>query len=57
MKAVAVLHAFYQSVTNLFTGYRLHPWIEPQNQENPKVESASQRQYFVSHIDDYCDCV
>lgn len=57
MKAVAVLHSLYQSVANLFTGQHLRPWIEPQNQENPKVESATQRQYFVSHIDDYCDCV
>lgn len=57
MKAVTVLQSLYQSLVSLFVSRHHHPWTEPQAQENPKVESASQRQYFVSHIDDYCDCV
>ncbi|WP_165601736.1 hypothetical protein [Methylobacillus sp. MM3] len=57
MKAATVLQSLYQSFAKLFASSHLRPWTEPQNQENPKVESASQRQYFVSHIDDYCDCV
>jgi hypothetical protein len=57
MKAVYVLQALYHSVTQLFASRHPHPWNDPQSQENPRVESASQRQYFVSHIDDYCDCV
>ena len=57
MKAATVLQSLYQSLASLFASRPLHPWTEPQTQENPKVESASQRQYFVSHIDDYCDCV
>jgi hypothetical protein len=57
MKAVAVLQSLYHSVAHLVAGHHLHSWMEPRFQEYPKVESASQRQYFVSHIDDYCDCV
>lgn len=57
MKAATVLQSLYQSLANLFASRHLRPWTEPQNQENPRVESASQRQYFISHIDDYCDCV
>ena len=57
MKAATVLQSLYQSLAKLFASRHLRPWTEPQTQENPKVESASQRQYFVSHIDDYCDCV
>lgn len=57
MKAATVLQSLYQSLANLFASRHPHPWIESQIQENPKVESVSQRQYFISHIDDYCDCV
>jgi hypothetical protein len=57
MKAVVVLQSLYQSVANLLPGHHLRPWIDTQIQEIPQVESVSQRQYFVSHIDDYCDCV
>jgi len=53
MKAVVVLQSLYQSLATLFAGRSTESWL----QEIPHVESVSQRQYFVSHIDDYCDCV
>jgi len=55
MKAVSVLQSLYQAVSNLLTGNPQDSWSE--FQEVPQMESVSQRQYLVSHIDDYCDCV
>ena len=53
----AILHSLHQALADLFAGRLSHAQLDLNPQETPRVDSASQRQYFVSHIDDYCDCV
>lgn len=55
MKTTSLLQTLYQSISALLAG-RTTPLLLD-TQETPVTESVSQRQYFVSHIDDYCDCV
>lgn len=54
MKEVSVLQALYAAFIRLLSSHQ-DASLDPQ--ETPRVESTSQREYFVSHIDDYCDCV
>ena len=55
MKAAYLLQSLYQSFSAMLAG-RPTPLLLD-TQEAPVTESVTQRQYFVSHIDDYCDCV
>lgn len=57
MKTVAALQALYHTLIGLLTGRKPRRQQDAQWLDSPRVESASQRQYFVSHIDDYGDCV
>ena len=54
---VAPLQSLYQALATLFAGRRPHSQFDSNPYDTPVVESVMQRQYFVSHIDDYCDCV
>ena len=55
MKAAYLLQSLYQSFSAMLAN-RPTPLLLD-TQEAPAPESVTQRQYFVSHIDDYCDCV
>lgn len=54
MNAASVLQTLYHTLVGLFTGRKTH---RMDSEDTPHVESVSERQYFISHIDDYGDCV
>lgn len=55
MKEASVLQTLYDTIVSLFTGRKPHPRAD--SEDSPHVDSVSERQYFISHIDDYGDCV
>lgn len=55
MNEASVLQALYRTIVRLLTGQK--PSTPSDAEETPHVDSVAERLYFISHIDDYGDCV